>query len=70
MLADELPGSRYQLAAGVINLTGTRGSLPASREFVLPGPDGTAFRLSLPQPARTGPRSRRPAPRGAWRAAE
>jgi signal transduction histidine kinase len=38
--------------------------------LVFTGPDGTAFRLSLPQPAQTGRRSRRPAPRRAWRAAE
>ncbi len=38
--------------------------------LVFTGPDGTAFRLSLPQPAQTGPRRRRPAPRKAWRAAE
>jgi signal transduction histidine kinase len=37
--------------------------------LVSTGPDGTAFRLSLPQPVQTGPRSRRPAPRRAWRAA-
>jgi hypothetical protein len=44
---DSLPGSRYQLAASVINLTGTRTSLPASREFALPGPDGTACILRM-----------------------
>jgi signal transduction histidine kinase len=38
--------------------------------LVFTGPDGTAFRLSLPQPAHTEPRRRRPAPRRAWRAAE
>jgi len=37
---DELPGSRYYLAAAVVNLTGTRGSLPASWDMMLPGPDG------------------------------
>jgi hypothetical protein len=35
---DELPGSRYQLAAVVVNLTGTRASIPASREYFLPLP--------------------------------
>ncbi len=44
---DPLPGSRYQLAASVINLTGTRTSLPASWEFTLPGPDGTACILRV-----------------------
>lgn len=44
---DDLPGSRYQLAASVINLTGTRASLPASWEFVLPTPDGTACVLRV-----------------------
>jgi hypothetical protein len=33
---DGLPGSRYQLAAGVVNLTGTAESLPASRDFPFP----------------------------------
>jgi hypothetical protein len=33
---DELPGSRYQLAAAVVNLTGTTESLPASRTFDFP----------------------------------
>ena len=37
---DPLPGSRYQLAAGVVNLTGTHESLPASWDMTLPGPDG------------------------------
>jgi hypothetical protein len=37
---DHLPDSRYQLCAAVVNLTGTRQSAPASRDFRLPGPDG------------------------------
>ncbi len=37
---DALRGSRYQLAAAVINLTGTPSSLPASQDYALPGPDG------------------------------
>jgi hypothetical protein len=36
---DALRGSRYQLAAAVVNLTGTRASLPASHVSQLPGPD-------------------------------
>jgi hypothetical protein len=36
---DDLPGSRYQLAAGVVNLTGTRESMPASRQYFLPLPE-------------------------------
>lgn len=44
---DPHPGSRYQLAAAVVNPTGTRGSLPASWEFTLPGPDGTACILRV-----------------------
>ncbi len=36
---DPLPGSRYFLAAAVVNLTGTRASLPASWDMTLPGPD-------------------------------
>lgn len=44
---DPNPGSRYQLAASVVNLTGTRTSLPASWEFTLPGPDGTACILRV-----------------------
>jgi hypothetical protein len=35
---DPLPDSRYQLAAVVINLTGTRQSAPASRDYHLPSP--------------------------------
>ena len=33
---DALPGSRYQLVAAVVNLTGTPESLPASRVFAFP----------------------------------
>ena len=33
---DDLPGSRYQLVAAVVNLTGTLESLPASQQFVFP----------------------------------
>ena len=33
---DSLPGSRYQLVAAVVNLTGTPESLPASRLFTFP----------------------------------
>ena len=33
---DALPGSRYQLVAAVVNLTGTLESLPASRHFTFP----------------------------------
>ena len=33
---DGLPGSRYQLAAAVVNLTGTTESQPSSRSFVFP----------------------------------
>jgi hypothetical protein len=36
---DPLPGSRCQLAAAVVNLTGTSASLPASWDMTLPGPD-------------------------------
>jgi hypothetical protein len=36
---DPLPDSRYQLAAGVVNLTGTSQSAPASRTFRLPLPE-------------------------------
>ena len=37
---DPLPDSRYQVSAGVVNLTGTPQSAPASRLFRLPTPDG------------------------------
>ena len=33
---DDLPGSSYQLLAAVVNLTGTKESLPASRSFAFP----------------------------------
>jgi hypothetical protein len=36
---DPEPGSRYQLGAAVVNLTGTRQSAPASRLYHLPGGD-------------------------------
>ena len=35
-IPDGLPGSRYQLASAVVNLTGTAESLPASRDFPFP----------------------------------
>ena len=35
-----MPESEYQLAFGVVNLTGTRGSRPASRDWRLPVPGG------------------------------
>ena len=44
---DALPGSRYQLAAAVVNLTGTSASLPASCDMVLPGPDGLCCALKV-----------------------
>ena len=37
---DEHRGSRYQMGASVVNLTGTKASVPASRVSRLPGPDG------------------------------
>jgi hypothetical protein len=37
---DPEPGSRYQLGAAVVNLTGTSQSAPASRLYHLPGGDG------------------------------
>ncbi len=44
---DPLPGSRYWLAAAVVNLTGTRESLPASWDMMLPGPDGVRCCLQV-----------------------
>jgi hypothetical protein len=44
---DPLPGSRYGLAAAVINLTGTRQSMPASWDMTLPGPDGVRCLLQV-----------------------
>jgi hypothetical protein len=44
---DELPGSRYYLAAAVVNLTGTRQSMPASWDMTLPGPDGVGCSLKV-----------------------
>ncbi|HYT93786.1 MAG TPA: hypothetical protein VEL76_34015 [Gemmataceae bacterium] len=44
---DELPGSRYQLAAAVVNLTGTLESLPASLDMALPGPDAVRCCLTV-----------------------
>jgi hypothetical protein len=44
---DPLPGSRYHLAAAVINLTGTDQSMPASWDMTLPGPDGVACLLRV-----------------------
>ena len=40
---DELRGSRYQVSAMVVNLTGTPGSMPALRDYVLPGEDGVRW---------------------------
>jgi hypothetical protein len=37
---DPLPSSRYQVAAGVVNLTGTRQSVPASHLYHFPTEDG------------------------------
>ena len=37
---DSLPGSRYQVCAGVVNLTGTPESAPASCAYRFPTPDG------------------------------
>lgn len=37
---DPLPGSRYNLGAAVVNLTGTQASQPSSRSMVLPAPKG------------------------------
>lgn len=44
---DRLPGSRFQLAMGVVNLTGTCASLPGSRRYKLPGEDEVLTDLSL-----------------------
>ena len=40
---DPLPGSRYQVSAGVVNLTGTPESAPASREYRFPTPDDLSW---------------------------
>jgi hypothetical protein len=40
---DELPDSRYQVCAAVVNLTGTRQSAPASRQYHFPTPDGLSW---------------------------
>jgi hypothetical protein len=37
---DPLPGSRYHLAAAVVNLTGSSSGRPTSHDMMLPGPDG------------------------------
>jgi hypothetical protein len=37
---DDLPDSRFQVSSGVVNLTGTRESAPASRLYHFPTPDG------------------------------
>lgn len=37
---DDLPGSRYQISFGIVNLTGTRESLPGGRSYPMPGEDG------------------------------
>jgi hypothetical protein len=44
---DDLRGRRYQLAAAVINLTGTSSSLPASQDYALPGFDGLRCTLQV-----------------------
>ena len=44
---DALPGSHYQLASTVINLTGTSASLPASASFVWPGSDAMECTLRV-----------------------
>jgi hypothetical protein len=44
---DPLPGSRYGLAAAVVNLTGTSASLPASWDMALPGPDNVRCCLKV-----------------------
>ena len=44
---DPLPDSRYQIAAAVVNLTGTPQSAPASREHRLPTPDGLFWGIKV-----------------------
>jgi hypothetical protein len=44
---DDLPGSRYQLAGAVVNLTGTKASLPASRSYRLPTADRVEWTVQL-----------------------
>ena len=44
---DENPGSRYQVAAGVVNLTGGETSVPASRVYVLPTPDDVMVGMKM-----------------------
>jgi hypothetical protein len=44
---DPLPGSRYYLAVAVVNLTGTKQSIPASWDMTLPGPDGIGCILKV-----------------------
>jgi hypothetical protein len=44
---DALRGSRYQMAAAVINLTGTPSSIPASQDYALPGPEGLRCALQV-----------------------
>jgi len=43
---NSLPGGRYQVSAGVINLTGTPSSMPVSRDYLLPGPNGIRCHLT------------------------
>jgi hypothetical protein len=40
---DELPDSRYQVCAAVVNLTGTIASAPASRQYHFPNPDALSW---------------------------
>jgi hypothetical protein len=44
---DELPDSRYQVSAAVVNLTGTCASAPASRENRFPNPDGLFWSVKV-----------------------
>ena len=43
---DDLRGSRYQLVAAVVNLTGTKESTPASASFAFPI-EGLGLRLAV-----------------------
>ena len=43
---DDLRGSRYQLVAAVVNLTGTKESTPASASFAFPV-EGLGLRLAV-----------------------
>jgi hypothetical protein len=44
---DDNPGSRYQVAVAVVNLTGGTTSAPASRVYVLPTPDGLTTGMKM-----------------------